>query len=67
MMEAQEAEYAEMQTILTTMTKGLFPIIGIIAIQVEEIKPIIAPNYVFYPETTEAEQVAKAKKHYGLQ
>ena len=64
--EAQEAEYVEMQTILKSMTKGLFPIISIIVIQIADIKPIIAPNYVFYPETTEAEQVAKAKEQYGL-
>jgi len=43
-----------------------FPFASIILIQVEQIKPIIAPRYMLYPDTTEEEQIASAKKTYGF-
>ncbi len=61
-----DSEFAEMEKILTEMTNGNFPFSTITEITVEKVKPIIAPKYILYPETTEQEQVESAKKIYGL-
>ncbi|GMN12091.1 pyridoxamine 5'-phosphate oxidase family protein [Croceitalea sp. MTPC9] len=59
-------EFADMEKILLEMTGGKFPFATITKITVEKIKPIIAPKYLLYPETTEKNQVESAKKAYGL-
>jgi predicted pyridoxine 5'-phosphate oxidase superfamily flavin-nucleotide-binding protein len=58
--------FEEMEKILTKMTGGKFPFRTITKISVEQAKPIIAPKYVLYPETTEKEQIESAKKIYGI-
>ncbi|MDC6403923.1 MULTISPECIES: pyridoxamine 5'-phosphate oxidase family protein [Maribacter] len=58
--------FPEMEGILTKMTQGKFPFWTITRITVEQVKPIIAPRYLLYPETTEQEQIASARKSYGL-
>ncbi len=55
-----------MEKLLTEMTGGNFPFSTITAIHVEQIKPIIAPKYILYPETTESEQIEAAKNLYGI-
>ena len=59
-------EFPEMEKILTEMTGGNFPFATITEITLGQVKPIIAPKYMLYPETTEAEQIESAKKTYGL-
>jgi len=59
-------EYHKMEKKLTEMTEGKFPFSSITKVLIEEIKPIIAPKYVLYPETTELEQIESAKKVYGF-
>jgi len=58
--------FAEMERKLTKMTEGKFPFKTIIKIAVEQAKPIIAPKYVLYPETTEKEQIESARRTYGI-
>ncbi len=60
------SEFAEMEKILSEMTGGKFPFKTITKIMPEKVKPIIAPSYILYPETTEKEQIASAKKAYGI-
>jgi hypothetical protein len=60
------AEYPEMENLLTQMTEGKFPFATITIITVDQVKPIIAPRYLLYPKTTEEEQIASARKAYGL-
>ena len=60
------SEFLDMSKILTKMTSGNFPFITITVIKVEQIKPIIAPKYILYPETTEIEQIESSKKAYGF-
>ena len=48
------------------MTGGNFPFATITEITVGEVKSIIAPKYILYPETTEKEQIESAKKAYGF-
>ncbi|MEC7265421.1 MAG: pyridoxamine 5'-phosphate oxidase family protein [Bacteroidota bacterium] len=61
-----DLEFDGMEKILTKLTDGKFPFSTITKITVHGIKPIIAPKYVLYPETTEEEQTASAKKAYGV-
>ena len=61
-----DSEFSEMEKTLTKMTKGKFPFPSITKITIGEIKPIIAPKYILYPETTEKEQIESAKKVYGI-
>ena len=61
-----DAEFAEMESKLVEMTGGNFPFATITAIEVEQVKPIIAPSYILYPTTTEQEQIESAKKAYRI-
>ena len=61
-----DSEFSKMEKILTEMTGGKFPFVTITEITLREIKPIIAPKYILYPETTEKEQIESAKKMYGI-
>ena len=58
--------FNELAIDLLKMTGDKFPFNEIIKIEIESTKPIIAPKYILYPETTEAEQIESAKKSYGL-
>jgi predicted pyridoxine 5'-phosphate oxidase superfamily flavin-nucleotide-binding protein len=60
------ASYSEREKVLTKMTKGDFPFTTITKINIIKAKPIIAPKYMLYPETTEKEQIESAKKIYGF-
>ncbi|NND08682.1 MAG: pyridoxamine 5'-phosphate oxidase family protein [Saprospiraceae bacterium] len=61
------AEFSEMECILNEMTGGKFPFKTITKITVEQVKPIIAPSYLLYPETTEKDQIESAKRSYVVQ
>ena len=61
-----DSEFLKMKKVLTEMTGGNFPFATITEITVEHVKPIIAPKYILYPETTEEEQIESAKKAYGI-
>jgi predicted pyridoxine 5'-phosphate oxidase superfamily flavin-nucleotide-binding protein len=63
---SSDTEFEEMKAKLTRMTGGKFPFQSITKINVAQVKPIIAPKYLLYPETTEQEQIKSAKKAYGL-
>lgn len=62
----RDSEFLEMEKILSKMTGGNFPFATITKIKVIQTKPIIAPKYVLYPETSEQEQIESAKKEYGM-
>lgn len=64
--EKTDSEFLEMEKVLTKMTSGEFPFATITKITIEQVKPIIAPKYILYPETTEKEQIESAKKTYGI-
>lgn len=61
-----DADFSTMKQVLTKMTGGNFPFATITAITIERAKPIVAPRYVLYPDTTETEQIESAKKAYGM-
>ncbi|MFY0605916.1 MAG: pyridoxamine 5'-phosphate oxidase family protein [Cyclobacteriaceae bacterium] len=57
--------FDSMKEVLLKITRGKFPFETITKIKINQIKPIIAPSYLLYPETTtEAQQVASAKLNY---
>ncbi len=64
--DKKDKTFSGMEAILLKMTKGKFPFSSITKIKVEQIKPILAPKYILYPETTEAQQIESAKKTYGV-
>ncbi len=59
--------YADMEKVLLEMTDGLFPFPSITLIKVEKIKPILAPRYLLFPETTEQAQIESARKTYCIE
>ncbi len=61
-----DSRFVTMERPLLEMTGGKFPFSEIILIHVETTKPIIAPKYILYPDTTESEQIESAKKTYGF-
>ena len=61
-----DSDFEEMEKVLIKMTDGKFPFSTITKITVEQIKPIIAPKYLLYPNTTESEQIESAKKAYNM-
>ena len=58
--------FKEMEAVLLKMTEGKFHFKTIISIKIEQVKPILAPSYLFYPETTEEKQINSAKRTYGF-
>lgn len=62
-----DPEYEILSPKLLAMTKGAFPFQSITKIQVSKVLPIIAPSYLFYPDTKEEDQIAAAKKAYNLE
>jgi len=66
LIERGEPTFELFESPLLKMTKGKFPFSTIIKMKVHETKPIWAPSYIFYPETTQQEQIEKALKSYSL-
>lgn len=64
--DSTDPGFMEMEKILLEMTGGNFPFKTITLIRVEQAKPIIAPKYILYPETTEEQQIEEAKRTYAL-
>ena len=55
-----------MEKVLLKITEGKFPFKSITHISIEKVKPIIAPKYILYPDTTEEEQISSALNTYGF-
>jgi predicted pyridoxine 5'-phosphate oxidase superfamily flavin-nucleotide-binding protein len=62
----KQPQFSEMEPKLQVITQGLFPFSTRTCITIKQIKTIIAPSYLLYPETRETEQIQAAKKQYGL-
>ena len=61
-----DPQFSVLENVLAKMTEGKFPFSTITEITIDTVKPIIAPKYILYPDTTEAEQIESAKKVYGI-
>lgn len=65
LLEAGE-EFERKKRFLQQSFTDRFPIAAVIEIHIESVAPIQAPSYLFFPDTTEAAQVASARKRYGV-
>jgi predicted pyridoxine 5'-phosphate oxidase superfamily flavin-nucleotide-binding protein len=64
---ADDPEFATWAKPLLGMVGQRFTIQSVLVIQVQSVAAIVAPSYRFYPhETTEASQVASARRQYGM-
>lgn len=62
-----DSEFAYAATPLLALTEGKFPVRAVLLVSVMECEKILAPSYLFYPDTTtEAAQVESALKAYGV-
>ena len=43
-----------------------YKVLSVILVEIETVKPIVAPSYLFYPETEEAVKIEEAKRDYLL-
>lgn len=64
--ESDDPEFSVMETVLLNITGGRFPFRTLTEIIIHAAKPILAPSYLLYPETSEAEQIAAARRAYGF-
>jgi predicted pyridoxine 5'-phosphate oxidase superfamily flavin-nucleotide-binding protein len=62
----KDPQFGELEKPLLRITQGNFPFSQVIKIDVEKVKPIIAPRYWLYPDTTEEEQIESALNTYRL-
>jgi predicted pyridoxine 5'-phosphate oxidase superfamily flavin-nucleotide-binding protein len=64
--EQGDTRFEKLALPLQKLAGQAFPFSSLTKIKVEAARPIIAPRYLLYPETTEEEQIASARKAYGL-
>lgn len=64
--EKEHSNFSKMAVILEKITEGKFPFNSIIKITPTTAKKIWAPSYILYPDTTEEEQMERAKITYGV-
>ncbi|WP_103867049.1 pyridoxamine 5'-phosphate oxidase family protein [Aquimarina sp. I32.4] len=64
MLTKENADFESMKASLSILTKGKYPFSSITNIYIEKVKPILAPKYIIYPETTEQQQIEEAIKQY---
>ena len=58
--------FADLAPPLEVIAGDAFPFASLFLITPTSVKPIIAPRYRLYPETTEANQIASAMVTYGV-
>lgn len=61
-----QPEFELLEQVLLQLTGGKFPFSSITKIKVESAKPILAPRYLLFPDTTEEQQIKSAQKMYKL-
>ncbi|MCA9298083.1 MAG: pyridoxamine 5'-phosphate oxidase family protein, partial [Phycisphaerales bacterium] len=61
-----DPSFESIESILLVLTEGKFPFKSVFRVMAEEVRTILAPRYVLYPETTEEEQIASAMVRYGV-
>lgn len=63
----QNAFYGNYKTVFEQQFGDAFPMASFIEIRIEQVKPILAPSYQFFPTTEETKQVQNALKTYKVQ
>lgn len=62
----KDLDYNTMKNQLEDMTNGKFPFASIIRFYIKEVKKIVAPSYILYPEIPIEKRVADTKKTYSV-
>lgn len=57
----------EVNQVMQDMAGDKYKVLSVISIEVDTVKPIVAPSYLFYPDTKESVKVEEAKRDYLLQ
>ena len=65
-LKKDDEDFEKAFEVLNKITEGLFPFSTITKIKIDSSKPILAPRYVFYKETTEEEQIISARNRYDI-
>ena len=60
----QDIEFKKSEALFKPKTQGKFRIQHILKILITSTKPVVAPSYFFYPNTTEEDQISSAQKVY---
>ena len=58
--------YPAAESILLAITQGHYPFSSIFRVSPEQVRPIIAPRYKLFPDTTEEQQIDSAMRTYGV-
>ncbi|MDQ2078397.1 pyridoxamine 5'-phosphate oxidase family protein [Marinimicrobium sp. ABcell2] len=61
-----EKQYDELFALIEPIVGTIFPVKGIIVVDVKSCQPIIAPAYFLVDGTTEESQIQSAKRTYGV-
>lgn len=62
--DPKNKKFEQKETLFKTLIQGKFKVLHIIQIQIETVKEIKAPSYLFIKETTEQSQLEAAKMRY---
>lgn len=60
----QHQDFPKKAQLFETKNQGKFKVLHIIQIQIQTVKEIKAPSYLFYKETNERSQIEASKKQY---
>ena len=62
--DPKNKKFEQKKKLFKTLIQGKFKVLHIIQIQIETVKEIKAPSYLFIKETTEQSQLEAAKMRY---
>lgn len=62
--DPKNKKFEQKETLFKTLIQGKFKVLHIIQIQIETVKEIKAPSYLFIKKTTEQSQLEAAKMRY---
>ncbi len=66
LVESSTPDFESLAEPLLKIAGPRFPFSSLFKVTATRIKPILAPSYTLYPETTEQQQIESAKRRYGL-
>ena len=59
----QPSDFREVHSFIQIRAGDKYKVLSVISIEVEKVKPIIAPSYLFYPDTDESIKIDVLTKH----
>lgn len=62
-----DPDFEKLSAPLLEITKGEYPFSSLTLIKVGNVKPVIAPSYLLYPEKPDGQRLKEAYKNYGVE